>query len=301
MKKSLRALTPCAHNGTMHKGIIAAAASLWLLGWTAESAASQADAWSGDWPVASPESQGFSSARLEKLSTDLMARGTTGFLIIRNEKMILETYAPGYSRTKPHGTASLAKAVVGGTSLMLLLDDGKIKPGDLASKYITQWTNDPLKSRITIRHLATHTSGIEDAEVNEMPHDKLTGWKGDFWKRPPPPRDPFTIARDVAPVMEPPGTHERYSNPGMAMLSYCLTVALRGSTDTNLRDLLKHRILEPLGVPDSEWSVGYGGPITVDGLPLIASWGGAAYSPNALAPWSVEQANWELVAFRAHK
>jgi CubicO group peptidase (beta-lactamase class C family) len=267
----------------MHKAAIGIAACFWLLMWPQFSVASQAEAWSGSWPLASPESQGFNSTRLQSFSTDLMARGTTGFLVIRNEKIVFEVYAPGYNRTKPHGTASLAKALVGGTSLMLLLDDGKIKPDDLVSKYIPEWANDPLKSQIRIRHLATHTSGIEDAELNDIPHDQLTGWKGDFWKRLPPPHDPFTIARDIAPVMERPGTHERYSNPGMAMLSYCLTIALRDSANVNLRDLLKHRVLDPLGVPDSEWSVGYNGPINVGGVPIIASWGGASYSPNATA------------------
>ena len=39
----------------------------------------------------------------------------------------------------------------------------------------------------------------------------------------------------------------------------------------------------PLGVPDAEWSVGYGTTTTVDGLPLVATWGGGSYSPNAVA------------------
>ena len=39
----------------------------------------------------------------------------------------------------------------------------------------------------------------------------------------------------------------------------------------------------PLGVPDAEWSVGYGSTTTVDGLPLVATWGGGSYSPDAVA------------------
>ena len=49
---------------------------------------------------------------------------------------------------------------------------------------------------MTLRQLGSHTSGLADAEVQNLPHDKLTGWQGDFWKRLDPPRDPFTIARD---------------------------------------------------------------------------------------------------------
>ncbi len=41
--------------------------------------------------------------------------------------------------------------------------------------------------------------------------------------------------------------------------------------------------MEPLDVPDQGWSVGYGTTTTVDGLPLVATWGGGSYSPDAVA------------------
>ena len=103
------------------------------------------------------------------------------------------------------------------------------------------WSADPRKSKITIRELATHTSGISDAEQDGIPHDQLPGWKGDFWKRTP---DPFSIAVRRAPVLFEPGTHYAYSNPGMAALSYAITAALKGG---DIRTLLKERVLDPLG------------------------------------------------------
>ena len=80
-----------------------------------------------------------------------------------------------------------------------------------------------------------------------------------------------------------PGTVYRYSNPGMAMLGYCVTASLRSTDDADLRSLLKQRIMGPLGVPDAEWSVGYSSTTTVEGLPLVAPWGGGSYSPDAVA------------------
>src|SRR2546426_6758697 len=177
----------------------------------------------------------------------------------------------------------MAKALVGGLSLMMAMSDGRIKPDDLASKYLPGWRDDPQKRGITIRHLSTHTSGIEDAEADGLPHERLTGWKGDFWKRLDPPRDPFTIARDLAPALDPPGTRARYSNAGMALLAYCVTASLRGAPDADLRALLKHRIMDPLGIRETEWSCGYGAATQLDGVALVASWGGGAYSPNATA------------------
>src|SRR5205823_11406721 len=100
----------------------------------------------------------------------------------------------------------------------------------------------PGRNEITLRHLATHTSGMEDAEADHLSHEQLTGWKGDFWKRLPTPHDPFTISRDVTPVLGTPGTNPRHSDPGLAMLSYCLTASLQGAPQTDLRSLLKARI-----------------------------------------------------------
>lgn len=235
------------------------------------------------WKVATPESQGMNTAALEAAWKTLKEHRTSALIVIRHDHIVFERYAPGYTRSKPHYTASLAKALVGGMSLMLAMDDHRIKPDDPASRYVPQWRDDPRHQPITIRHLATHNSGIEDAEADDTPHERLTGWKGDFWKRLPPPKDPFTLARDVAPVLEAPGTKERYSNPGMAMLGYCVTASLQGTNEPDLRTLLRKRVMDPLGIPDREWSVGYGTVTTVADLPLVGTWGGGAYSPDAVA------------------
>jgi CubicO group peptidase (beta-lactamase class C family) len=236
-----------------------------------------------DWLTATPESQGMSSRKLAALRDFLAGRKTQTFLVIRNDKIVYEWYAPGHAAGKKHGAASLSKPTVGGLALALLLADGRLKLDDLAVTYVPQWLDDRRKRKITLRHLGSHTSGLEDAEVYNVPHEKLTGWKGDFWKRLPPPNDPFTIARDRVPVAFEPGTELHYSNPGIAMLSYVVTAALKGSPHKDIRTLLRDRVMRPIGVPDEEWTVGYGNTVTVDDLPLVASWGGASYTARALA------------------
>jgi len=233
--------------------------------------------------AATPASQGMSSQKLAALRDDLAARKTTGLLIVRNDKIVCEWYAPGQSAASKHGTASMAKAIVGGLSLAVAMSDGRIALDDPAAKFIPQWKDNPRKSRITIRHLGSHTSGIEDAEADNLPHEKLTGWKGDFWKRLNPPRDPFTIARDAAPVLFEPGEKMQYSNPGIAMLTYAVTASLRDSPHKDIRTLLRERVMRPIGVPDDEYSIGYGQTFVVDGLPLAGSWGGGAYTARAVA------------------
>jgi CubicO group peptidase (beta-lactamase class C family) len=233
-----------------------------------------------EWPHDTPEHHGMSRAALDAWRAKLSEQKTTALLVMRHDKIVYEWYAEGQGPAKRQGTASLAKALVGGSSLMIALEDHRMSVDDPASKYIPAWRDDPQKSRITIRELATHTSGIEDAEQDGITHMKLPGWKGKFWKRTP---DPFSVAIHEAPVIFPPGASYAYSNPGMAALAYAVTTSLKGAPETDIYAAIKARICEPLGIPDSEWSIGYNQPYTVDGLRLYANWGGGAFSARATA------------------
>jgi CubicO group peptidase (beta-lactamase class C family) len=236
-----------------------------------------------EWPTAAPESQGMSSTALASLNARLVANHTRSFLVIRHDRIIHEWYADGHAAEQRHSIASMAKGVVGGVALGVALTDGRIALDDHAATYIPRWRADPRKSRLTLRHLGSHTSGLEDAEDGGVPHGQLTGWKGDFWKRGDSSPDPFTVSRDIAPTRFVPGERFQYSNPGIAMLTYALTAALAGTPHGDIRTLLRDRVMRRIGVADEEWSVGYGTTYTVDGLPLVPAWGGASYTARAVA------------------
>lgn len=229
---------------------------------------------------ATPEESGLDRAKLGWVRERLAARGTANFLVLRRGKIAYEWYSASSGPAKPHSTASLAKALVGGMSLLVALNDGRIAPDDPAWKYIPEWKGDPKRSKITIRMLATHTSGIEDAEQDGQPHEKLRGWKGAFWARQP---DPFSISVRQAPVIFEPGTDNAYSNPGMAALAYAVTASLRGAPQSDIDSLLRERILRPLGVADNEWRIGYGRAYELDGMKLYANWGGGNFTARAAA------------------
>jgi CubicO group peptidase (beta-lactamase class C family) len=236
-----------------------------------------------EWQEATPESQGMSSKKLDLLRDRLTFQNTKALLVLRNDRIVHEWYADGHGTMKAHYTGSMAKALVGGLSLGVALTDRRVALDDKAAKYIPQWKDDARKSKITIRQLGSHTSGLEDAEADGLPHEKLTGWKGDFWKRPDAPNDPFTISRDKTPTLFDAGEKFQYSNPGIAMLTYAVTAALTDAPQKDIRTLLRDRVMRPIGVPDKEWSVGYGKTYTVDGLPLVGSWGGGSYTARAVA------------------
>jgi CubicO group peptidase (beta-lactamase class C family) len=236
-----------------------------------------------EWREASPESQGFSTGRLDALWERLQASRTTGLLIVRNDRIVFERYAEGWSASRPHYTASMAKAVVGGVATAVALGDHRLALDDTAAAYVPAWRDDPRKRRITIRQLGSHTSGLDDSTEEGVPKEKLPGWKAVFWRREKPPADPFTLSRDETPLLFEPGAGYQYSNPGIAMLGYAVTAALKGTRAEDLRTLLRDRVMRPIGVPDKDWSVGYGETAAVDGLPLVAAWGGGGYTPRAVA------------------
>jgi len=60
--------------------------------------------------------------------------------------------------------------------------------------------------------------------------------KRDFWRKKP---DPFTVARDKAPVISTPGAKYDYSNPGMGMLAYAVTASLKSTPQSDILTLLK--------------------------------------------------------------
>lgn len=235
------------------------------------------------WQADPPAAHGLDAGRLDRLRDHLAAHRTKAFLLIHDDRMVYEWYAPDHGVAQPHFTASMAKALVGGMAVAVALQDGRLGLDDPAARFVPAWRGDPVKSRITLRQLGSHTSGLDDAKDGDVPHPQLTGWRGDFWKRLPPPRDPFTLARDVVPVVVPPESRLLYSNPGIALLAYATTAALAGGAEKDLRTLLRARILRPIGVADSEWSVGYGQTVTVDGLPLVGTWGGGAFTARATA------------------
>jgi CubicO group peptidase (beta-lactamase class C family) len=232
------------------------------------------------WVTATPASVGMNEAKLTELREALASKKTRALLIVKGDRIVYEWYAPDHGVSIRHHTASLAKGLVGGISLAVALSDKRLGLDDPAGDYVPAWKRDERKTGITIRHLATHTSGIEDAEVVGRSHDELEGWKASFWRRTP---DPFSVAINEAPVLFEPGTRYLYSNPGFAALAYAVTASLRGAPESDIHALLKKRIMDPIGVPARDWSIGYRRAYALNQLTLYANWGGASYTARAAA------------------
>jgi len=172
-----------------------------------------------EWPTATPESQGLSASALETAAAYAAKYGGGSGCVIRCGYLVMEWGDP----KKLADIKSATKGVAGATLLGLAVDRGLIKLDDRAGKYDPKFGQGGLENRrdwlaeITIRELATMTAGFDDA------------------------RPPSLIYR--------PGTDGYYANDGSNMLAELLT--LRFGED--LRAVLKREVMDPLGVPASEW------------------------------------------------
>ncbi len=244
------------------------------------------------WEYATPESQGMSSAKLDSVAAGLAKRGTKKLLIIKNDKIVYEWFANGWQDSeRGHYSASLAKALVSGLSLLAAVNDGYLSLDEAACNFIPEWKTDGQKSKITIRQLATHTSGLIDAEgtddelkvlreKNRHLHFDLPGWKGQFWRKEP---DPFTVSRDSTPVNAIPGTTYQYSNPGIALLTYAVTKSMQNTEFHDIRSYLKKRIYDPIGMNENDYQIGYGQTYEVEGMGMVPGWGGGNFTARSIA------------------
>ncbi|HEY8560028.1 MAG TPA: exo-beta-N-acetylmuramidase NamZ domain-containing protein [Pyrinomonadaceae bacterium] len=168
-------------------------------------------------PVAPPQTVGMNAARLnridalvekeiadKKLPGAVVIIGHKGKIVYRKafgnralvpkvEKMTLDTIFDAASLTKPVATA---------TSVMILVEQGKLRLNDTIGKFIPE-IDDEAAKRVTIQQLLTHTSGYRpDFDLGEK-------WTG---------RDGMLAALKKEKLRTPPGTRFVYSDIGFIVL-----------------------------------------------------------------------------------
>ncbi len=128
--------------------------------------------------------------------------------------------------------ASVTKMVACTTSLMILIEEGKIKLDDPVVKYIPSF-GARAKDKVTIRHLMTHSSG-------------LPAWAA-FWVTCVNREEVYrSIDEDFA-LEYPPGENRIYSDLGFIKLGQIVETV----TGQRLDHFTKERIFEPLGMDDT--------------------------------------------------
>lgn len=197
----------------------------------------------GGIPAASPAALGFDSARLARVGAYLQTAVDSGafpgavLAVGRHGRLALLApvghYATTDRRPVQAGTiydlASLTKVIGLTTVCMLLVDAGTLALDAPVQRYLPEFRG-PLKERVTIRHLLTHSAGL----VADLPLYDSTKT-----------RTAALAAVDTTTLFALPGTEYRYSD----LSAIVLMQVVERVTGEPLERFLDERVFRPLGMP----------------------------------------------------
>lgn len=118
-----------------------------------------------------PSNASEGNAKLEQAISEARAyseqKHGTSFMIMKDGKVIHESYANGASKGSLTTSLSMMKSVLG-LVLGIAIKDGYITSvGDPIGKYISEWRNDA-RGEITLEQLLTMSSGLEEPNLDNL-------------------------------------------------------------------------------------------------------------------------------------
>jgi len=194
------------------------------------------------WQTNTPEEQGIYS---DKLADALLAMREQNvqihsLLMIRNGYVVADATFYPYDGQTVHNVASVTKSVMT-TLIGIAVDQGIL---NLDDKMVSFFPNrsianpDERKDEITVRHLASMSSGLNcTAEADELTLQEMES-SSDYVQ--------FVLDRKAAWA---PGEHFVYCSPAIHLLSPILQQA----TGTTALDFARQYLFEPLGIQEAMW------------------------------------------------
>jgi CubicO group peptidase (beta-lactamase class C family) len=239
-----------------------------------------------DLPRGTAEDEGVDAAALEALAGRMMERRSEAFIVARHGRVVLERYAPSAGfrpvpdRARRRSIASMGKALVGGTVLAIGVCEGWLDPDRPASDHLAAWREDPRKRAVTLRDLATHTSGLAGASGNPSTKNPEPVWTGGVWAKL---ERRAEVALTRAPLVAERGAEVRYSNPGYTVYSVALAKAAQAAgRGHDVEALLQERVLGPLGIPERASLLSYGRMFEAEGTRYRETGSGGRLTPRAV-------------------
>ncbi len=209
------------------------------------------------WETARASDVGIDEAALTRLvqrliDADPAARRPSlihSLLVARRGKLVLEEYFFGFDRDRPHDVRSAGKSFAPVMLGAAMMRGVKLAPETPVYALLAgrgPFANpDPRKSRVTLAHLMTHTSGLAcDDNDNASPGNEGTMQaqreQPDWWK--------YTL--DLA-VAHDPGSRYAYCSANINLVGAALTTA----TGTWLPELFERTIARPLQFGPYHWNL----------------------------------------------
>ena len=210
-------------------------------------------------PTTRPEDVGLSSERLQRITQMIQRRIAAGDIagavtVVARKGKIVHLSAQGVmdlQSKQPMSTstmfriASMTKPIVG-TSIMMLIEEGKLHLNDPVWRYIPTFRNmkvaggEPAKRDITIKDLLTHVSGLGSGPMGNSEIEKVARKEGE------------TLADYIprlggTPLEFQPGSRWTYSpGAGFETLGRIVEIA----SGMPLDKFFRARIFDPLGMKD---------------------------------------------------
>ncbi|MCP3057737.1 beta-lactamase family protein [Myxococcus sp. K38C18041901] len=195
----------------------------------AREARSEAGVGSGLETVSAREA-GLSEPALEALVKAAEETGSAALVVMHQDRLVGEWYFGGDSHLIE--SMSATKSVVS-MAIGMLLEEGKIASIDLpVSTWFPEW-KDGRKGQVTLRHLLSHTSGLDTGSSSTRLYDA---------------KDLVRHALDSE-VVAPPGSRFQYNNNAVNLLPGIIERASGQKADA----YVKRRLIQPLGIRDFRW------------------------------------------------
>jgi uncharacterized protein YbbC (DUF1343 family)/CubicO group peptidase (beta-lactamase class C family) len=186
-----------------------------------------------------------SLSSIDEIMNSAVSRGTIpgGVVLIGHDGQIVYRKAFGMRSLEParetmtedtvFDIASLTKCVVTATSVMKLVETGKVRLNDPVSTYLPDFAKNG-KESITVRELLTHFSGLkEDLDLKQS-------WKGR--------EAAYRLAMDEKPVFSP-GSRFQYSDINFIVLGFLVEKVSGESLD----EYASENIFAPLGMRNTRY------------------------------------------------
>ena len=209
------------------------------------------------WQTASASDEGVDQTKLTALVQTIAGSDPAerqpnlihSLLVARNGKLILDEYFFGHDRDTMHDLRSAGKTFASVLLGAAALENQQLSPNTkllhLLQPNPKPANPSPLKDKITLAHLMTHTSGLacnDNDEKSPGNEEKLQSQQDvlDWWK--------YTL--DL-PALHEPGTRYAYCSAGMNLMG----AALKKATATWLPELLLQKIARPLQFQSFAWNL----------------------------------------------
>lgn len=231
-----------------------------------------------------PEEVGVSSEIVQKFLDGMEKEGLEfhSLMVIRHGKVAVEFYNKPFSAEEPHSMYSVSKTWTA-TAIGLAIDEGLIaldtKVIDIFPEYLPEKA-DPYLDKLTIRHLLTMSSG---KSINLLEDKSKVDWLAQFFK------SPWGFE---------PGEKFLYTNENIFMLA----AVIKRMTGLSVRQYLKPRLFEPLGIEVPFWETeangieagGWGLYLKTEDLAklmLCYAQGGQVHGQQILPEWWTKEAS----------